>query len=143
MLNGLVFDDQGLLIAGTLLFLFGLLNGVAVPHLKNPRMGLSAHLVGVQHGIVLWVVGLIWPRLSPAPLWDTAMVWSLMIGLYGLWLAMLLATVWGASHSLPMAGAGHRSTPGREKVVSTLVYAPAALIIVGTVILLVRLLHRP
>ena len=52
-------DSEQMLFAGTLLFLRGLLTGVAMPLLRNKRMGLSAHLVGVQHGIVLWIVGLI------------------------------------------------------------------------------------
>lgn len=45
--------------AGTLPFLLGLLNGMAMPLLRDTRMGLSAHPVGVQHGIVLWIVGLL------------------------------------------------------------------------------------
>lgn len=47
------FDNQQMLFAGTLLFLLGLLTGVAIALLRNKRMGLSAHPVGVQHGIVL------------------------------------------------------------------------------------------
>lgn len=133
------FDPQQMLFLGTLLFLLGLLTGVAIPWLKNKRMGLSAHLVGVQHGIVLWVVGLIQPRLEPAGAWHGAMTWSLVLGLYGLWLAMLLAAIWGASRSLPMAGAGHSTTAGREGIVTGLVYGPAVLIIAGTAILLLRL----
>ncbi len=133
------FDSTELLFHGTLLFLLGLLTGVLTPHLKNPRMGLSSHLVGVQHGIVLWVLGLIAPKLAPAPTLDALMTWSLVLGLYGLWLAMFLAALWGASRSLPMAGAGHSASQPREGIVSVLVYAPALLIIVGTVILLYRL----
>ena len=93
--------DHQMLFAGTLLFLLGLLTGVAIPALRNKRMGLSAHLVGVQHGIVLWVVGLIQARLTPSPTLDAWMTWSLVLGLYGLWLAMLLAAIWGASRARP------------------------------------------
>lgn len=132
-------DSQQMLFAGTLLFLLGLLTGVAMPLLRNKRMGLSAHLVGVQHGIVLWIIGLIQPGLGPSPALDAWMGWTLLLGLYGLWLAMLLAAIWGASRALPMAGAGHQATVSREAVVSALVYAPAALIVVGTVLMLIRL----
>lgn len=132
-------DSQQMLFAGTLLFLLGLLTGVAMPLLRNKRMGLSAHLVGVQHGIVLWIVGLIQARLAPSPALDAWMSGTLLLGLYGLWLAMLLAAVWGASRALPMAGAGHQATAGREAVVSGLVYAPSVLIVVGTILLLIRL----
>ena len=129
---------QLLLVAGTVLFLLGLLTGLALPVLKNKRMGLSAHLVGVQHGMVLWALGLIVPQLAPAPAVDGWMVYSFLLGLYGLWLAMLLAAIWGASQALPMAGAGHRASAGRERIVAALVYLPATLIVVGTVLLLWR-----
>ncbi len=53
-----------LLIFGVLLFLFGLLNGAVIPYFTNPRMGLSAHLAGVQNGMVLLIFGLLWPYLT-------------------------------------------------------------------------------
>ncbi len=42
-----------LLIGGMILFILGLLTGVAVPGFTNPRMGLAAHLAGVQNPLVL------------------------------------------------------------------------------------------
>jgi hypothetical protein len=36
---------------GIFLFMLGLLTGVAIPALTNPRMGVSAHLEGVLNGI--------------------------------------------------------------------------------------------
>jgi len=47
---------------GVLLFLLGLLTGLIVQKLANPRMGLSSHLEGVMNGTFLVVLGLIWPR---------------------------------------------------------------------------------
>lgn len=132
-------DGDGLLILGTVLFLLGLLTGLALPVFRNKRMGLSAHLVGVQHGMVLWALGLIVPKLAPAaPALHATMLWSLVLGLYGLWLAMLLAAIWGASQALPMAGAGHSASRGREGIVAGLVYLPATGIVLGTVLLLGR-----
>lgn len=131
--------DSQLLTLGTVLFLLGLLTGLALPAFRNKRMGLSAHLVGVQHGMVLWILGLVVPGLAPASAGlHQAMVWSLVLGLYGLWLSMLLAAIWGASKALPMAGAGHSASPAREGVVAGLVYLPATLIVLGTALLLWR-----
>lgn len=44
--------DRGhaLLQAGVALFLAGLLVGLAVPAMANPRMGLASHLEGVMNG---------------------------------------------------------------------------------------------
>lgn len=43
---------------GLILFLMGLLTGLAVPVLKNSRMGLSSHLEGVLNGMFLALLGL-------------------------------------------------------------------------------------
>ncbi len=132
-------DSHSLLLLGTLLFLSGLLTGLTLPLLRNRRMGLSAHLVGVQHGMVLWVLGLIEPRLGKASPFDPPMFWAFVLGLYGLWLAMLLAAVWGASRALPMAGGDYTSTPRREALVKALVYGSATLVVLATLGLLLRL----
>jgi hydroxylaminobenzene mutase len=39
-----------LLVLGLVLFLLGLLTGLAVPILKNPRMGVASHLQGMTNG---------------------------------------------------------------------------------------------
>ena len=45
-----------LLWHGLLLVLLGLLTGLVIPLLTNPRMGLSAHLEGVMNGVLLAVL---------------------------------------------------------------------------------------
>ena len=42
-----------LLVLGLILFLLGLLTGLAVPILKNPRMGVASHLQGMTNGPLL------------------------------------------------------------------------------------------
>ena len=44
--------------AGFVLFALGLLIGIAIPKLRNPRMGLSAHLTAVQTGPTLIAIAL-------------------------------------------------------------------------------------
>lgn len=44
---------------GLALFLIGLLTGLVIPALKNPRMALSSHLEGVLNGMFLVVLGLL------------------------------------------------------------------------------------
>lgn len=47
---------QTLLFAlGLILVLLGLITGVAIPALKNPRMGLASHLQGMTNGPLLVV----------------------------------------------------------------------------------------
>lgn len=71
-----------LCFTGVLLFLFGLLAGFAIPAFANTRLGLSAHLTGVQSGTALIVLGLLWPHLQ---FWGG---WSVATG-YGLWISFM------------------------------------------------------
>lgn len=55
---------------GVLLLFLGLLTGIPIMHVKNPRMGLAAHLEGIMAGMMLLVLGgVVWDRLkfSPCP----------------------------------------------------------------------------
>ncbi|WP_131782738.1 hypothetical protein [Legionella gresilensis] len=55
-------QSHKLLRYGILLFLLGLITGFIIPLMKNPRMGLTSHLEGIQNGIFLLLIGLIWDR---------------------------------------------------------------------------------
>ena len=100
------------------LFLLGLLTGLAVPAMRNPRMGVASHLQGMTNGPFLVVAGLLWPRLDlPATLEVVAVV-VLVYGTYANWLATQLGALWGAGRRFAPGAAGeHRAPPGRELVV--------------------------
>ena len=55
---------RSLLRLGATLFLIGLLTGLAVPEMRNPRAGLSAHLEGLMNGMFLMIAGLAWKELG-------------------------------------------------------------------------------
>jgi hydroxylaminobenzene mutase len=74
---------QQLLISGTVLFLLSLLIGFAVPALRNPRMGVSVHVAGIESGLTLWVLGLMWPRLALPASAQLATQVLVVLGLYG------------------------------------------------------------
>ncbi len=89
--------------AGLLLFLLGLLTGFAIPATRSPRLGLSAHLTGVQSGTFLIAAGLLWPHVHLAA-WSMVVGHALWLSLYALWLSLVLAAAFGAGHGLPIAG---------------------------------------
>ena len=109
-----------LCFAGVLLFLIGLLTGIAIPRCRSPRLGLSAHLTGVQSGTFLVALGLLWPRLSMSPTWSEALANGSWASLYMVWLSLLLAAIFGAGRGLPIAGQGIITTPARQTVVTAL-----------------------
>ena len=108
-----------LLQAGVTLFLLGLLTGLVVPVVANPRMGLSSHLEGVMNGMVLVGLGLLWPRLRLGVSAQRAGFWLAMYGTFVNWATTLAAAVWGAGASMmPIAGAGQQGSALRERVIA-------------------------
>jgi (hydroxyamino)benzene mutase len=108
---------------GVVLFLLGLVTGLGQGIYRNPRVGLSAHMTGVQSGIALIAFGLLWPRLgisSVAGDWTAEALW---LSLYAIWFALVLAAFFGASKVLPIAGKGFIAKPWQEAMVSLLMIA--------------------
>lgn len=123
--------SRALVIAGALLFLIGLLQGLAIPLFVNPRMGLSAHLTAVQSGLALMVLSLCWSRAAWGSRVETLSFGAVVGGIYALWVGLTLAAATGASRSLPIAGQGFGAAPAAELLVSALVIVPSAMMIVG------------
>jgi hydroxylaminobenzene mutase len=111
---------QQLLISGTVLFLLSLLIGFAIPIFANPRMGVEMHVTGLQSGVALWALGLMWQRVAlPAGAERSAQILA-VAGLYAVFISLLLAALWGTSRATPIAGAGHQANPLREAAVTVL-----------------------
>jgi hydroxylaminobenzene mutase len=105
-----------LCFTGVLLFLLGLLTGFAIPALKVPRIGLSAHLAATQMGVALIVFGFLWERLNFWNGWSVPLAHVLWISFYVVWAAILLGGIWGTGRALPIAGAGHVAAKWQEQI---------------------------
>jgi (hydroxyamino)benzene mutase len=115
---------QGLLaFSGTLLFLIGLLSGFAIPFLRSPRIGLSAHVAALQSGLALLAVAWVGGRLTLPDGWAAAIAHTLWISLYVLWIGLLFAGAYGTGRTLPLAGAGLRAKPWQETTALVLIGA--------------------
>ena len=123
--------DKVLLVAGALLFLFGLLQGRVVDLFTNARMALSAHLTAVQSGTAMMVAGGIWSAVTLSSRLAAIARWGIAGGMFGLWLALTLSAATGASGALPMAGAGYSASPGMETLARAMVLASSAAMVVG------------
>ena len=123
--------QRGLAVSGALLFLAGLLQGAAVELFTNPRMALSAHLDAVQSGMAVMIAALFWPHAKLGGRAEPFARWALAAGMVGLWIALTLSAMTGASEALPMAGAGHSAPPLAETLVTALVLGSSAAIMVG------------
>jgi hydroxylaminobenzene mutase len=110
--------SRRLKMLGMVLFLLGLLTGLAVMNTKNPRMGLSAHLEGVMNGTFLVVAGFLWSELKLSSGLKKVLFWALVYGTYVNWLSTLLAAVLGTSKTTPIAGAGFAGSELHETIVT-------------------------
>ncbi len=116
---------------GATLVLLGLLTGVLIPVVTNPRLGLSAHTGGVQNGILLLAIGLAWSHVRLAEGLRTLCAHVTVASLYLLWLANLLGAIFGTSRATPIAGAGFAGEPWQELLVGALLGVGALGILVG------------
>jgi len=118
---------------GVLLILLGLATGAFIPMFDNARQGLSAHTAGVQNGIVLTVLGLLWRHLRLAARLERVAAVASVFSLYAIWIALVLAAAFGTSRSTPIAGAGagHQDEAWQEALVSTLFGAGSVALIVA------------
>lgn len=125
---------------GLVLFLIGLLTGLVVPAVKNPRMALSSHLEGVLNGMFLVLLGVLWPHIDlPKALGITAIA-LIVYSAYANWLAGLLAAAWGAGRRFaPIAAGDHQASATKEGFVSFLLVSLSLAIVVGVVIIIVGL----
>jgi hydroxylaminobenzene mutase len=116
---------------GALLFVLGLATGGLVSTLTNSRMGLSAHLAGVQNGMVLLIFGLVWQRLSLSRRAIRVAELSSLFSMYSIWAALLMAAVFGTSRATPIAGSGFEGAVWQEGLVAALLYTGSAGIFLG------------
>ena len=135
-------QENILIQLGVFLFFLGLVVGFLVPALPNPRMGLASHLEGIINGIFLIAIGSIWSRLVLAPRVLKVLFSLLIYGTFANWLATLLAAIWGAGRSMPIAAQGQESTASKEIVVDFLLYSLSLAMLASCVILLIGLRRK-
>ena len=102
---------------GMTLFLLGLLTGLAVGSMSNPRAGLAGHLEGVMNGIFLVVVGLAWKDLGLGVRAARITYVLLVFGTWANWATTTATGLLGTSKATPIAGAGHSGSPLAEMAV--------------------------
>jgi hydroxylaminobenzene mutase len=110
--------SRRLMFHGVLLFLLGLVTGLVVPLLANPRMGVTAHLEGLMNGTFLVALGLVWPHLRLSPRAATAAFWLVLYAAYANWASTSLAALWGTGALTPLAAAGRSGQPWQEAIVT-------------------------
>ena len=134
--NWLSRQGHRLLQLGVLIFLIALLVGLAVPKFAVPRLGLSAHLIGIMQGLFLMVAGLLWPRLQLTRAMARAAFWLAVYGCFEAWTANVLAGVWGAGNSMLTIAAGAARGSTLQEGIIAVVLRTSAISLIAAVILI-------
>ncbi len=108
---------RSLLRLGITLFLLGLLTGLVVQEMRNPRAGLSGHLEGVMNGMFLMITGLAWKELGLGRTAERVVYGLLVFSTFANWATSTAIGVLGTSKATPIAGAGHGAGPLTENAV--------------------------
>jgi len=134
--NGLRQRHSAILMrAGVLLLLLGLLTGLWVQAAANPRMALSSHIEGVLNGMLLVILGLVWPRLKIGAGFMKAAFWLVLYGAFANWANTLIAAAWAAGGSvMPFASLGMKGTSAQELIVMLGASSLAVALLAGGVI---------
>ncbi len=102
---------------GVTLFLAGLVTGLMVSPMVNPRAGLAGHLEGVMNGTFLIAAGAAWKELRLSERAARFTYGLLVFGTWTNWAATTASGILGTSKATPIAGAGHSGSPLAENAV--------------------------
>jgi len=111
-----------------LLFLLFLLEGAFVTAMRNPRLGVSAHVGGLMSALFLGFVGAVWDELRLPDGLATLAFWLALVGAYGSSFSVLLAAVLGTATGTPLSGATLGSAAENALVGAALVSTAAAML---------------
>ena len=125
-----------LIFWGLFLFLCGLLAGLFVQNMANPRMALSAHLEGVMNGMFLVLLGLIWKRLILSKTLLKATFWLVVYGTFANLIAVIIAALTGFGKMIPIAG-GQEGSKAVEMLISFLLMSLALCMLAVCIIVLI------
>ena len=131
-----------LIILGAVLFFIGLLQGLLIPVLVNPRMALSGHTAALQSGMALMILGILWSLLHLQPLAEKIAYYANIIGIYLLWMGIILAAALGAGETLAITGRGFQASPMIELNIQIIMTLGAGLGIIGMFLVVIGLLKN-
>jgi hydroxylaminobenzene mutase len=94
---------ERLIFLGIFLFFLGLVVGLFIPLMANPRMGLSTHLEAIMNGLFMVALGLIWNRVDLPSKAQKVVFGLTLYGTFANFLAVLIAALTGAGKMMPIA----------------------------------------
>lgn len=117
--------NKAIIKHGFILILLALIGGFFLPAMTVPRLGLSAHTIGVLSGVLLIAIGAIWPIFELSSRQLKVMYWGWVYSSYANWLGCLVGAFTGAGKMTPIAASGAQGGVAAEMVVMALLVSVA------------------
>lgn len=105
---------------GFILILLSLVGAFFIPVMAIPRLGLSAHTIGILGGVLLIAVGIVWPHFALGERQRSVLYWSWLFSSYVNWLGCLVGAILGAGRTTPIASGAAVGSPFAEGLVAFL-----------------------
>jgi (hydroxyamino)benzene mutase len=134
-----MFPDRGILRAGFVLLILAMLTGLAIPVATNHRLALASHLTGLLGALILMVIAVAWPALSHRPLPAKIIRYCFISSAYANWIASALGSIWGTRRFTPLSGGGFSAAAWQEALVAFLQVAQAAVVLIGSALVVYEL----
>lgn len=127
---------RSLLRHGMALFLLGLIVGLVEEKLRNPRMGLAAHLEGLMNGTFLIAVGSAWSDVRLSRRLGNVAFGAALYGAYANWVTTTLAAIFGTAALTPLTSGALHAAQWQELVVGAGFISVALAMLVSSALLL-------
>ena len=127
---------RSLLRHGMLLFILGLVTGLIEEKLRNPRMGLEAHLEGLMNGTFMLAVGAVWDEARLSRRLSNVTFATLLYGTYANWATTTAAAILGTAAMTPLTSGTLRAGAWQEAAVGTGFVSVALAMLIASFLLL-------
>jgi hydroxylaminobenzene mutase len=105
---------------GFFLILLALISGMFVSQMAVPRLGLSAHTIGILSGVLLVSVGAVFQEFALSNNQAKLMYWSWLVSSYLNWFACLVGAFLGTGAATPIASNGLKGNFFNELIVTSM-----------------------
>jgi hydroxylaminobenzene mutase len=126
--------NRAIIRHGFILILLALISSLFIPAMQIPRLGLSAHTIGLLGGTLLIAIGAVWQQFSLTAGQARLMVLAWLYANYVNWLGCLAGAVLGAGRTTPLAASGVEGAAWAETLVLVLLGSVALASLVGAVL---------
>ena len=110
---------------GFILILIALISALFIPSMAIPRLGLSAHTIGILSGVLLISIGAIWQQFSLSEKQSKWLYYSWLYSSYVNWLGCLTGAILGAGQTTPVAASGIVGSELSEVIVAAMLMSVA------------------